>query len=96
MAYTDKNFKTKKALKEAVAKGEQIGVYNPGLGQAPPNGSVTLEGPHYPKPHSWYASAIVKDGVIVPRFDQVRGVVLPVSVAGKGLFGPLTGFFLSN
>jgi hypothetical protein len=30
------------------------------------NGSVSLEGPHYPKPHSWYASAIVKNGAIVP------------------------------
>jgi hypothetical protein len=26
---------------------------------------VTLEGPHYPQPHRWYAEATVRDGVIV-------------------------------
>lgn len=64
MAYTDRNFKTKKALKEAVAAGEKIGVFNPGLGVAPTNGRVSLEGPHYPAAHSWYAEATVVDGVI--------------------------------
>lgn len=64
--YSNENFKTKKALKEAVAAGKQIGVHQPGLGGNPPlNGTVTLEGPHYPKPHSWYAEATLKDGVIV-------------------------------
>ena len=30
MAYTSKNFKTKKVLKEAIASGERITVYQPG------------------------------------------------------------------
>ena len=65
--YAVKNFKTKKALKEAVAKGEKIGVYQPGPfgGNEPLNGTVCIEGPHYPAPHTWYASATLVDGVIV-------------------------------
>lgn len=65
MAYTTTNFKTKKALKDAVKAGEPIGIFNPGLGTAPTNGRAYLEGPHYPAPHTWYAEVEVKDGVIV-------------------------------
>lgn len=64
MAYADRNFKTKKALKEAIAAGEKIGIFNPGLGTAPTNGTASLEGPHYPAPHTWYATATIKDGLI--------------------------------
>lgn len=41
--------------------------YQPGLfgGNEPQNGTITLEGPHYPAPHQWYCRAVVKDGVIV-------------------------------
>jgi hypothetical protein len=65
MAYTNRNFKTKKALKEAVANGEEVKVHEPGLGEVPENGSISLEGPHYPKPHTWYASAILENGIVV-------------------------------
>ena len=56
--YTEINFKSKKALKEHVAKRiasdgktgvvpSAVRVYNPGLGCEPPqNGKVYLEGPH--------------------------------------------------
>jgi hypothetical protein len=64
--YTDIDFKTKKALKEAVASGKQVTTFQPGPFPATRDGRIALEGPHYPAPHSWYASAIVKDGVIVP------------------------------
>lgn len=65
--YTCTNYKSKKALKEALAAGEKIETFQPG-GMFPPtkNGSIALEGPHYPKPHTWYASCQVKDGFIVP------------------------------
>jgi len=64
--YVDPNFKTKKALKKAVAEGEEVRVFNPGPFGAPTdNGIETVEGPHYPKPHSWYARVILKDGKIV-------------------------------
>lgn len=65
--YTNVNFKTKKALKEAVARGDKLGYYQPGPfgGNEPQNGDIFLEGPHYPEPHRWYAQADVRDGYIV-------------------------------
>lgn len=63
--YTVKNFKTKKALKEAIAKGEQVRCYAPGLGTVLHNGTIFLEGPHYPAPHTWYAQGTMENGVLV-------------------------------
>ena len=65
--YTTINFKSKKALKEAVAAGRKIFVVQPGPfgGEVPANGKVSLEGPHYPEPHRWYASATIQDGYII-------------------------------
>ncbi|KKN54535.1 hypothetical protein LCGC14_0591270 [marine sediment metagenome] len=63
--YTDFNYKTKKALKQAVTEGKQITAFQPGLGTMPLNGIIYLEGPHYPASHTWYAQAELKDGVIV-------------------------------
>ena len=65
--YTVENFKTKKALKEAVAAGKEVRYfqYGPFGGNEPQNGKIFLEGPHYPQPHTWYATAEAKDGVIV-------------------------------
>lgn len=67
--YTDRNFRTKKAIKEAIAAGQRITVYQPNgdlTGTvAPRDGTVYLEGPHYPEPHRWYAQGTMKDGVLV-------------------------------
>lgn len=64
--YTVINFKTKKALKEAVARGEQVEVFQPGgIFPSKTDGTVPLEGPHFPQPHTWYATAEIKDKVIV-------------------------------
>jgi hypothetical protein len=63
--YTSINFKTKKQLKEALANGKKVGVYSPGPFPCPDNGKITLEGPHYPEPHKWYAQAIVENGYII-------------------------------
>ncbi len=65
--YCVKNFKTKKALREAVKAGDMVEVYQPGPfgGNVPQDGIVCLEGPHYPEPHRWYAQAILKDGTVV-------------------------------
>ena len=38
--------------------------YSPGPFPCPTNGSVALEGPHYPKPHTWYASATIVNGIV--------------------------------
>jgi len=63
--YVLPNFKTKKALKEAVKNGEAISVYQPGIGSPPPrDGTCAVEGPHYPKPHTWYAQLTLVDGKV--------------------------------
>jgi len=69
--YTVENFKTKKALREAVAahlKGEGPPVEffsNTPHVKTPKDGIICLEGPHFPKPHSWYAECIAEDGKII-------------------------------
>jgi hypothetical protein len=90
--YTTKNFKTKKALKEAVklwtlwvkAGGENatvlttghmmkfmglspepVRLFAPGIFAPKRDGIEYVEGPHYPKPHTWYAKVEVKDGIVV-------------------------------
>jgi len=66
--YCRNNFATKKALKDAVKNGAKLSIFQPndmfGNGN-PKDGNFTVEGPHYPKPHSWYASVQLKDGFIV-------------------------------
>lgn len=63
--YCSTNFKTKKQLKEAVKKGEQITIFAPGLGTPKRDGVEYLEGPQYPEPHRWYAQVTMRDGIIV-------------------------------
>ena len=64
--YTDKNYKTKKAMKEDFKAGKAITVYQPGgVFESKRDGRVALEGPHYPEAHKWYASVMIKDGKIV-------------------------------
>lgn len=58
--YVEPNFPTKKALKEAIKAGQRVVVYAPGLG-SPRVPEDTVEGPHYPKPHSWYARVETKE-----------------------------------
>jgi hypothetical protein len=67
MAYTETNFKTKKAVKEAIAAGKKLRVFQPGpfANSVPTNGVVFLEGPHYPAAHTWYAKGTLKDGFLV-------------------------------
>jgi len=65
--YTTINFKTKKAIKEAIAAGKKISVYQPGPfgGNEQTEGTVYLEGPHYPQPHRWYGEGKLKDGYLI-------------------------------
>jgi len=64
--YTTFNYRTKKALKEAVTAGRDVSVWQPGPfeGSVRRNGDVTVEGPHYPEPHRWYARVTLVDGII--------------------------------
>lgn len=64
--YCTRNFKTKKGLKEAVKRGENVTIKQPGIGREPYNdGLEFVEGPHYPELHKWYAQVEMKDGVVV-------------------------------
>ena len=63
--YCSPNFKTKKALKQAIAEGKKVTVFSPGPFPANQNGIEYIEGPHYPEPHKWYASVVVENGIIV-------------------------------
>jgi len=65
--YTRINFKTKKLLKEAVARGEEVEVFQPGpfASSVPTEGRACVEGPHAPLPHSWYAEVVLEGGRVV-------------------------------
>lgn len=70
--YTRTNFKSKKDFKAAVAAhadgtGPAVRYfqYGPFGGNEPTDGTFCVEGPHYPAPHTWYATATAKGGVIV-------------------------------
>ncbi len=66
--YTVKDYPTKKALRMDLDAGVEVAVYQPGpFGPFAKDGNTCLEGPHYPQPHKWYASATIKDGVIVGK-----------------------------
>ena len=61
------NHKSKAAMRRMIKeKGHAGRAMAVGLESDPPmNGVVSLCGPHYPKCHSWYGDATLKDGVIV-------------------------------
>jgi hypothetical protein len=63
--YTVKNYKTKKALIEDFKAGKKIETFQPGPFPGKTDGTCCIEGPHYPEPHKWYASATLDGGVIV-------------------------------
>lgn len=67
--YVEPNCKTKKELKERVAAGEAVTVFSPGPYPCKTDGDVSVEGPHYPKPHTWYARVQVVGG----RVTKVLG-----------------------
>jgi hypothetical protein len=64
--YAEGNPKTKKQLREWVESGKRVAAFQPGgIFPSQTDGSAAIEGPHYPKPHRWYAQVILKDGYIV-------------------------------
>jgi hypothetical protein len=68
--YTSENYRTKTELKNAVKRGDTVTVWQPndmfGNPKASPNytGTATVEGPHYPQPHKWYATVYITDGKV--------------------------------
>jgi len=63
--HTEKNYRTKKALKEDFKLGKVIRTYQPGgMFEGQHNGRVCIEGPHYPEPHKWYCSVVIENDVV--------------------------------
>lgn len=48
-------------------KAAEVRCYQPSLGPDLSNytGKIALEGPHCPKPHTWYCEAWLENGVVV-------------------------------
>ena len=66
MSYVNPNYKSKKDFITAVKAGKQHETYNPsGMFPTRQDGTDVIEGPHYPQPHKWYASVIVKNGIVI-------------------------------
>ncbi len=69
--YTMHNYRTKKDLKVAVSQGQEVrvwqpgGIFKPAEADAHYTGAASVEGPHYPEPHRWYARVQLVDGVVV-------------------------------
>jgi hypothetical protein len=63
--YLDRPYKSKKAIKEALAAGKEVTVYtmNPYGSAAVPDGRHALVGPE-PYVRKYYAEIMVKDGCI--------------------------------
>ena len=63
--YASGNPKTKAELKRAVKANLGPLVFSPGPWPAPTDGRTCIEGPHYPRPHRWYAEVQIEGGRIV-------------------------------
>jgi hypothetical protein len=68
--YAYPNFKSKKALKEAIAAGQEV-IFE-GQGMDPSwnkdyskfTGTECVCGPHYPEPHKWYSEVTFVNGKV--------------------------------
>lgn len=64
--YATGNPRTKKVLKERVAAGEVVRAFQPGgIFPGQKNDQVTIEGPHFPEAHKWYAKVRLENSRIV-------------------------------
>lgn len=68
--YASINFTSKKAFKDAVTAGKEVRIYQPNdiannpKGAPDYTGEAAVEGPWYPKPHTWYATVTVVNGIV--------------------------------
>ena len=63
--YVRPNVKSKAELKRHLKAGKRVTVYANALGTIPFDGTVELEGPHYPQHHTWYAMGTMRGGKLV-------------------------------
>ena len=66
--YAVGNPKTKKELREWIAEGRIVRAFLPNVWstgfETQTDGETVIEGPHYPKPHRFYARVMLEDGII--------------------------------
>jgi hypothetical protein len=68
--YVYPNFKSKKALKDHVAKGLPVTFEGQSIAVQTPDYSkftgtiLDLCGPHFPEAHKWYANVVLENGVV--------------------------------
>ena len=70
MAYVRPNFKSKAELIRAITVGQRVQVWqmNNLFNRVFEAGEwITLEGPHYPQPHKWYAEAKLGDDLCIDK-----------------------------
>ncbi len=68
MAYIYPDFPSKAAIKRALKAGDKLRVKENkpwAVTDYVQEGEVTVEGPHYPKPHRWYGKVVVKNGLVI-------------------------------
>lgn len=59
------NYASKAAARRAIAAGDEVRIKSMSqFEEAPLNGSASVEGPHYPKPHTFYGTATVVNGLV--------------------------------
>jgi hypothetical protein len=63
--YCSTNYQTKKAMVEDVKNGVAVRVVSNSPFNNQTEGTVCLEGPHYPQAHKWYATVFIKEGFVV-------------------------------
>lgn len=88
--YTRTNYKTKKALMEDFMAGKTIYTFQPGPHPAKQNGNIALEGPHYPKPHRWWAEAVIEDGIVTELEGKTQSKPEPIDEQEYAYSLPLT------
>ena len=66
--YTETDYQTKRELRAAVTAGDRVPIFQPGPFARPREtytGEYCVEGPHFPKAHTWYARVRAVAGVVV-------------------------------
>lgn len=56
---------SKAAYKKAIASGQEVIAKDNHTERLVETGKVDFEGPHFPKPHKYYGTAIVENGKVV-------------------------------
>lgn len=60
--YFTTNFRSKAAAKRALDAGEEVRVMRTSSFERLTAGEHSVEGPHYPKPHTFYGTVTIEDG----------------------------------